>query len=1005
LGGHERVSIDLRYKRSMSRTFLLVLFVACGAGTPTARVTPVQPTAKTIEAPLAVPNGAKWVFVEPESGLHDKLDLGDRGTLYVGEHGRREIIKGGAATDAETLAPDTIVRVMRDDKGNYVFLTDGSDVYVARDPLGPFDSVRKGPADVDHDVRVKDWANGKTAMLLVLSDGRVMRTTDYGLTWRSVDYAGATKPLGHPSTLAMDHTGHGILVHIPQRIYVTSDEGATWAPIASPASGARFAINDGERHIFVEGFMHQLAKLDDGKLVATDEVPVDMTTPLSPTTPHSDARTVRVLAGDHVVEIEPRPKKSFRSYAVVIRSTRLGDKPGPATPVAALETPNSSLYGHLAAFGPQLLFLRTDPVDENTQTSTLLTSDDYGATWKEGVVFENSELATDTVRLVAGPRGWAYVGQLCGNPGEHQERNCSHRQVRLAGKSTFEDLLFTEEMQPMSFTFDERHDKVYAVGRHDWRLAVYQSQLSQNRFSRVALKDVGDGSSERLLSVDDAGTLRVLTYDPERKAYVVQRVDVSGKELPALYLPNDTFNRDGRVGKMTFAGPHGVLFSGESYGWETADGGQTWARVGTTGASDAICTEAGCVTDETQRIGWDLPALKTSEIVTATADDPADKPKPPSPRGDLPPQAPPLALACTAASATTELEHQPAFDHVNEASDVRWIESLEEDSKVTVVVGGRTATRRLTLLEAVPKPQPHAESQKKNALKWSDEGLIAARLSYKNQKDVEWVPTSPVDIELSWFSTRTGRSHHGLVGKQELSRIAAWGRITGDAEIVRGGLLYQATDTSPVFFVHDDGKVESMTSPAHVTLTRAQHGDGGNWMLYGADYLGNAQLSWTADGGKSWHQRVWTLADDVQRPDLFATGGASWVRINASPGALLFPIVQPIADDPPSPTRLAQGVDAACDPKMAWSPTSPPEPFSGSVKVSLASGKTPLELAANRRIVHPLPTGAGYCTSGYALVGSPTTMVVYRDGAAWSGWSFRPSEKGSRWLAEPMKCK
>jgi len=951
------------------------------------------------------------VFVEPESGLHDKLDLGDRGTLYVGEHGRREIIKGGAATDADTLAPDTIVRVMRDDKGNYVFLTDGSDVYVAHEPLGPFDSIRKGPADVDHNVLVKDWGNGKTAMLLVLTDGRVMRTVDYGVTWQAVDYAGAPKPFGHPSTIAMDHTGHGILVHIPQRVYVTSDEGATWAPIASPASGARYAINDGERHIFVLGFMHQYTKLDDGKLVSTDEVPVDMTTPLSASTSHRDAATVRVLAGDHVVELEARPKKSGTSNAVVVRSTKLGDKPGPATHVAALDMP-SELDGRLAAFGPQVLFLRADSNDENTQTSTLMRSDDYGVTWKQDVVLEGSELAEGTLRVAVGPRGWAYVGAMCSTPTERQERNCSHRQVRPAGKSAFEDLLFTEEMHPISFTFDERHDKVYVVG-HDWRL--YQSQLSQNRFSRVALKAVGDGSNEPTLSVDDAGTLRVLTDDPQRGAYVVQRVDVSGKELPTLYLPHATLTRDGRDGKMTFAGPHGVLFSGGSYGWETADGGETWARVGATGASDAMCTESGCVTGETQRIGWDLPALKTGDIVTATADAPGDEPKAPS--ADLPTPAPPLA--CTAARATTELDLYPAsaLSHVYEASDVRWIEPLREDSKVTVVVGGRTATRRLTLLEAVPKPQPHAESQKKTALKWSDEGLIAARFSFNNQKDVEWVPTSPVDVELSWFSTRTGRSHRGLVAKQQLSRIAEWwDRITGDVEIVRGGLLYQATDTSPVFFVHDDGKVESMTAPAHVTLTRAQHGDGGSFLLYGADYLGSAQLSWTADGGKSWHQRVWTLADDGQRPDLFTTGPTSWVSVNTSPEALLFPIVQPIADDPPAPTRLAhprfQELEAACDPKMAWSPTSEINYHAlsgfliGSVSASLATGKSAVQFGATRRIVHPLPTGTGYCTSGYELesVGAGS-MLLYHDGPGWSGWRFRGNEKGSRWLAEPVTCR
>ena len=44
---------------------------------------------------------------------------------------------------------------------------------------------------------------------------------------------------------------------------------------------------------------------------------------------------------------------------------------------------------------------------------------------------------------------------------------------------------FDEELTPTSFAFDEAHDRVWVVGIHNQYKYVYESPLSQNRFSRT----------------------------------------------------------------------------------------------------------------------------------------------------------------------------------------------------------------------------------------------------------------------------------------------------------------------------------------------------------------------------------------------------------------------------------------------------------------------------------------------------------------------------------------
>ena len=84
-----------------------------------------------------------------------KLDLGDGSTLYIGQNGRRELAKGNdPLVDAQTLALEDLIGVVRDPKGGFAFVAPDGDVYTAKEPLGAIDraklNVKGGSLAIGH---------------------------------------------------------------------------------------------------------------------------------------------------------------------------------------------------------------------------------------------------------------------------------------------------------------------------------------------------------------------------------------------------------------------------------------------------------------------------------------------------------------------------------------------------------------------------------------------------------------------------------------------------------------------------------------------------------------------------------------------------------------------------------------------------------------------------------------------------------------------------------------
>lgn len=1012
----------------------LASVVSCGGDPPRVVTKPPPPVVKVTPPP---PTRARWAFSRPERGILAKLDMGADGVLYAGQNGRRQIVKGtDAPVDAPTLALDDLTGVLRDDKGQFVFVADDGDVYVAPTALGELSAARPGPlADAKPGTKLVGLTTGHAAILAVTADGRLLRSADFGVSWKPVDYAGAGKPYGRPGSVVLDAKGNGLLLHFPQRLFVTHDDGATWAPVASPGIGAKRVAKDGTDALFLLGFGQQRAKFD-GKALAVTTGAMKPILELSKTTLASfpdDADVRTLLSGDRVIEIALRGEDDKK---LEVTSTKLGDKPGAAVKVPDLAS-GDTLSDLLAGYGSDIVYVRpnADP-DATAPTSSVFRSADSGVTWKKDATLEGVTPSSEHVPLAVGPKGWTFVGPLCppsddaeGDRGDDDEEEseppstdgCARRQIRPAGAAAFEDMAFVEEFSPDAFAFDEAHDRVYATGVHNGAKYLYESPLSQNKFSRTKLLDL-TGNTSTTLTVDAKGTVRVFEREGwgPNGHWILHRRGVDGKELPKLYLALPD-------GGLSFAGSRGLLFGGHTKGYETADGGETWMRVASNGFVEGLmCTDAGCLNAGAARVGWDIPVVEGGEKVLATTE--PDKTKPPTPtpaQDNQPPAPPPTELTCKTGAAT-RVASFPGTELVDGRwPDARWA-SVKHDAgdKISIVVGSRTQVRELPLLPAIPKALPPPTKtapagklappppEVRGGERVLDDGVIAARYTFAPKTSDA---LNPVDVDLAWWSAATGRTTRHLLPAVKPFRVSRFG-FSGAGSIVDGGLLFQSQDHEPVYFIHDDGKVEMLNVPADATLRNVEH-VGKRWILADAD-SGNVQLSYSDDNGKTWGRKSWGL-DASAWPTLRIVGDKAMVGVpRGGLPALLFALDATLPDDPPAPVLIdASSPAPACDAHAGRLRVYSPLAYDrrtvhANVDTSQGTTKSVVAFTATSRLLHDTATGK-MCTSEYALAGSSPgasdqSAFLFPEANAWSGWRFHrtidPKDHKTVASAEPLTC-
>ncbi len=162
--------------------------------------------------------------------------------MLLGRRGERAIeVANGDPKTAEDVADRSLVAVQRLASGFRFIAADGS-TWSTKTLLGPL-GARTAPPQTFEDASASERA------IVAVGGGAVHRSTD-GVTWAkvAVPVAGAA-----PRRIRMRADGVGLLLFSPERLLVTTDDGATFRPIASPTAGALAIDRDETGDLFVLG--------------------------------------------------------------------------------------------------------------------------------------------------------------------------------------------------------------------------------------------------------------------------------------------------------------------------------------------------------------------------------------------------------------------------------------------------------------------------------------------------------------------------------------------------------------------------------------------------------------------------------------------------------------------------------------------------------------------------------------------------------------------------------
>ncbi|MBL8714515.1 MAG: hypothetical protein JNL79_00860 [Myxococcales bacterium] len=788
-------------------TLALFVLPACAPAAPPP--VPPKPVPVVKAPPPPPPSAARWVFHDTSLQAHAQVSLAKGEVLQVGDQGRRWTVLDGKATPAETLAVGHLVDVRVDD-GKYAFLGSDGAYQVADTPLGAISRRGEGPTE-----KARSLCFGKKALLGVTEDGLLLRAADPTAKWSSTPLP--LKPGEKAMLIESDRKGRVLVLLSPQRLLLSSDDGATFAPLALSGIGAESLLRDGNDDLFLRGGFALLAKLSGDKLV-NGEKPA----PLAKTEldTKEDGYSTTYLAGDRVAVVTTSYKSGKRKTEIALGG--LGDKLGERHLLG--EDGGSEVK--VDGYGSNVLIALED-YDGDPYVRVFTTSDD-GKTITPAGSFEGRP--DWPFRLFAGPKGWAFLSGLCESSGP-----CAPPQVRIGG--AWKPL--SKKVRIETLAFDEKNDRVYFYDRETRK--ILSLGLTETTPTELGV-DTGV-EAPHAMTVDDTGTLRIVHGRPLR----LTRVSSSGGAQPPLYLPFETY-------AVAFAGVRGLATAVGGGGYETMDGGEHWAKVAVAGYGQIDCTKAGCLAGRAMRVGWDLPAIG-GEMLAAT-DEP--KAKKPDAVPNLPPAEAQVKIECTYEDKWTKVgDGYPSANDLRAGpGDVRWIDfpyGYDKGPSISVARAG-AAPKTIKLLDVA---KPKGDKQTRPGRTWSNAGVVAAQYTFGPKKDGAY---SPVDVELGFYDGATGK-----VGKAKIPQVKPFrvGRSSVSAvlEVVEGGVLFlPENDEAPIYFAKLDGKVESFPRPPKglgggrwrnaVKVGKQVALTSGNW--------GSTEIAYTKDLGKTWTTTIWT---------------------------------------------------------------------------------------------------------------------------------------------------
>jgi hypothetical protein len=548
-------------------------FVICAWLALTAGCTSVNPSrarsADTSHArsvnprpPGPCPDCVRWEIPRITSqGI--KLRLSDGTTVISNHHGIRYLdIAGTKAGLPFETRPEAVAQL---GNGQFAWIDASGSTTITETPVGP--PIRGYPFP-ERERPIAVFAC-KQALLVFGQNGRVFRSVDGGASWPLVDLG--LSPPARFESLGTDESGTELMVkYHPTQFVRSQDAGATWQRVQEPSNYVAKRFDPAQPF-----WPHEFEPDPENVEAADREGPL-------------------FVAGDQILRIHRRPSGfeiAARAFGSDERSELIEDVEVAQSELAAVAGDGGRAMVMFTKVGQAIPYVRAS----------------------RGAPFERfTPLVEDTVprRVVLGElflgAGHAFmVDKDWGAP----------RLVVWPGRMAPQIYPLDPEDRIAAVLVDPPHQNVFVFGfRGEVHLGHFDPTQARLRLRRTDLSFDAVRSEylpheKRVLfgrpSFDTQGTLRCYAYNFGGSAYLV-RIDQAGRALPLLVLPfvpeNPVFA--GRKQQIGFVGMRGY----SSSGWETADGGEHWTRVGAYAAAQEVeCSAGGCLVDRAMRIGWALP--------------------------------------------------------------------------------------------------------------------------------------------------------------------------------------------------------------------------------------------------------------------------------------------------------------------------------------------------------------------------------------------------------------
>ena len=625
----------------MSRALGLVALLALGCGSE-----PGKPPAlgagsllSSVALAPAYATPATWHYHPArQAPVEAEQRLADGRILLAGKRGERWLLdpRTHSLTAGASLAPEDLIAVLESEHG-YLFVGESGTSYEARDPLGKF---LRSSAPLEPLVRVTAAAHSILGIPL-----------DRSLS-RSADGAASFSKVGPPNVAFADvelaSDGTGLALAIPEALWLTRNEGATWTPLSEKTRGVRALSRNRNGHIQVDTvfgpyrFLEQPPHLEPG---SEPEPPLNLALERPPRGPDAAALAEgrAIILGAEYLELSAAP--AHPSDYELFRGA-LDGKLEPK-PVPELKGCRSA---RLAGFDKYLeLACFRGTTDAGSVPVVFFRSDSAGSQFEPEPfpAFGNPEI----FRFALGAGGALVASGLCAQPSvgcgtggvfvrreappevlpaksaaakpgaaaksAHGEPG-THPKLELFASATPS---LADNALGVTFSLDGR--TAYAVGRRTktGALAMFVSRDGGKSFEvrdlDLVRADADDEdqywersqTSLRLESFSAAedGSLSLVVADRRGRALVV--VDEQGRMLSGSKAPDERA-LVAAAGLRAFA-----LAPNTRKSWESLDGGVTWQALGRFPVAlcggDGECTvkircaPLGCVIgSEVSRIGW-----------------------------------------------------------------------------------------------------------------------------------------------------------------------------------------------------------------------------------------------------------------------------------------------------------------------------------------------------------------------------------------------------------------